>query len=138
MNPAILARLERIEPQANGGGKLRRRGVVHIFNGDQYRKHSGVIRAWCGAKVSTVDLCVIEDRNGGGGLWADICRRCFMEPRAKVIDSHELPIRERPCATCGTPYKTMLPDSVFAKSPEKDLCSPCTQNRIRTTRKPHG
>lgn len=47
------------------------------------------------------------------------------------------PVYERACTNCGTPYKTTLPRDFFTKNSEKDRCLPCTQDRQRTTTRPH-
>lgn len=84
---AVLARIERIEPQPDGGGLLELRGPVHLFDGQLIRNEVGRIKAWCGASVATVDLVTVDDRGRKGGiLYADICHRCFLEPRAKERD----------------------------------------------------
>lgn len=79
----VLARIERIEPRGNGGGKLRYSGPMHLFNGDDYWNHAGAIQAWCGAKAATVDLRHVEDRDPRTALYANICRRCFIQPRER-------------------------------------------------------
>lgn len=91
MNPddqedfAVLARIARIEPCPDGGGILRYAGTIHIFNGRSLRNQTGRIKAWCGTRAASVDIDVVYGRSGDGSpLWANICHRCFLEPRRKV------------------------------------------------------
>jgi hypothetical protein len=84
---AVLARVEQIEPQDDGGGKLRHRGPFHLFDGDEFHNHAGRIKAWCGTTAATVDLRAVEDRaRWKAPLWADLCRRCFQQPRNKLVE----------------------------------------------------
>lgn len=81
---AVLARIERIRPNADGSGKLTYRGPAHLFDGDDFWNQAGSIRAWCGAKAATVDLHGIEDRGQQkAALYSDLCGRCFIQPRKK-------------------------------------------------------
>lgn len=78
--PAVLARIERIRPNADGSGKLTYRGPMHLFNGGDHANKVGAIRAWCGIEAATVDLAVVEDRSWPSPLAADLCGRCFLLP----------------------------------------------------------
>lgn len=137
---AVLARIERIQPQANGGGVEEYRGVVHVFNGADVWNKTGQLRAWCGAVAASVDLQAIYDRgHRPGALYANVCRRCFVEPRAKVVHPDAYPVYKRACTNCSEPYETTLPEEVFTKSPAKDLCGDCTQHRLRLAKeRRHG
>jgi hypothetical protein len=82
---AVLARVERIRPNADGSGKLTYRGPCHLFDGHDWRNSVGGIKAWCGVKVATIDLHGIEDRGRQrAALYSDLCGRCFIEPRRKA------------------------------------------------------
>lgn len=81
---AVLARVVRIEPQSDGSGKTRYRGPLHLFNGDDFWNHAGRIRAWCGARLATVDLEHVEDRDHPQLLAAALCGRCFLQPRKEA------------------------------------------------------
>lgn len=82
---AVLARVQRIRPNADGSGKMTYRGPCHLFDGDDFHNNAGRIKAWCGASCATVDLSGIEDRGGQkSALYSDLCGRCFIEPRRKA------------------------------------------------------
>lgn len=75
---AVLGRSMHIEPRANGGGKLRRLGPMHLFNGKSARNDVGRVKAWCGASVASADLNILESRRDPQPFAGDLCKRCFL------------------------------------------------------------
>lgn len=61
-------------------------GPFHLVNGGELPDPEGNVWTWCGTPMKNGPAEVCQDRRTAtkGALYADLCRRCFIQPRDKL------------------------------------------------------